>query len=99
MKGVRKPNDSQEKRGKQAFRRTINNRNEEHPNSEKELGQLKGNTIVGKHHKVAVITLVERLSKYIITIKPDGHRTSDVESSLNNWLYTLPRHTFQSIIF
>src|SRR5699024_10082685 len=97
MKGKRKPNGHQEKRGKQAFRRTINDRNEEHPNYEKEFGHLEGDTIVGKHHKSAVITLVERLSKCIITIKPDGRRASDVESSLNNWLHTLPRHTFKSI--
>lgn len=99
MKGKRKPNGHQEKRGKQAFRRTINERNEEHPNYEKEFGHLEGDTIVGNHHKSAVITLVERLSKCIITIKPDGRKARDVESSLNNWFHTLPRHTFKSIIF
>lgn len=89
----------QEKKRKQAFRRTMNDRNEEHPNYEKEFGHLEGDTIVGKHHKSAVITLADRLSKCIITIKADGRRARDIESSLNNCFHTLPRHTFKSIIF
>lgn len=99
MKGKRKPNGHQEKRGKQAFRRTINNRNEEHPNYEEEFGHLEGDTIVGNHHKSAVITLVERLSKCTITIKPDGRKARDVEKSLNTWFDKIPIHTFKSIIF
>ncbi|BDP76792.1 hypothetical protein EfmAA242_10200 [Enterococcus faecium] len=37
-----------------------------------EFGHLEGDTIVGIHHKSAVITLVERLSKAIIALKPEG---------------------------
>jgi len=66
MKGKRKPNGHQEKRGKQGFRRSINNRNEEHPNYEKEFEHIEGETIVGNQHKSAVITLIERLSKCIM---------------------------------
>lgn len=99
MKGKRKPNGHQEKRGKQAFRRTIDDREKEHENYTNEFGHLEGDTIVGHHHKSAVITLVERLTKCIITIKPAGRKAHDVEKSLNNWLQTLPRNLFKSIIF
>jgi len=86
MKGKRKPNGHQEKRGKQAFRRTIDDREQEHSNYTNEFGHLEGDTIVGHHHKSAVITLVERLTKCIITIKPEGRKAHDVEKSLNYWL-------------
>lgn len=99
MKGKRKPNGHREKRGKQSFKRTIEERKQEHPNYEKEFGHLEGDTIVGKHHKSAVITLVERLSKCIITIKPEGRKAKNIEKSLNNWLEILPRNFFKSIIF
>lgn len=99
MKGKRKPNGHQEKRGKQAFRRTIKDRDQEHPNYENEFGHLEGDTIVGNHHKSAVITLVERLSKCIITLKPEGRKASDIEKSLNDWLYDVPKNLFKSIIF
>src|SRR5690625_2994236 len=99
MKGKRKPNGHQEKRGKQAFRRTIRERDQEHPNYENEFGHLEGDTIIGNHHKGAVITLVERLSKCIITIKPEGRKAKNIEKSLNDWLQGLPRNLFKSIIF
>lgn len=99
MQGKRKPNGHQEKRGKQGFRRTIRDRDEEHPNYKKEFGHLEGDTIVGRHHKSAVITLVERLSKCIIAIKPAGRQAIDIETSLNQWLTKLPRNLFKSIIF
>ena len=45
------------------------------------LVTLKVDTIVGIHHKSAVITLVERLSKVIITIKPNGRKALDIETA------------------
>jgi len=99
MKGKRKPNGYQEKRGKQSFRRSIRDRDNEHPNHQEEFGHLEGDTIVGRHHKSAVITLVERLSKCIIAIKPAGRQAANVEDSLNQWLNQLPKHLFKSIIF
>jgi len=72
MKGRRKPNGHQEKRGKLPFRRTIHERNVHYQHFNEEFGHLEGDTIVGIKHKSAVITLVERLSKVIITLKPMG---------------------------
>ena len=99
MKGKRKPNGHQEKRGKQAFKRSIDDRNQEHPNYQKEFGHLEGDTIVGRHHKSAVITLVERMSKCIIAIKPNGRKACDIEVALNDWFQGIPKHLFKSIIF
>lgn len=99
MKGKRKPNDYKEKRGKQAFMRNIRERVADYPEFENEFGHLEGDTIVGKDHKSAVITLVGRKSKAIITLKPDGRKASDVSKSLDNWLRILPKNLFRSIIF
>lgn len=99
MKGKRKPNGHQEKRGKQAFKRGIDDRNQEHPNYQKEFGHLEGDTIVGRHHKSAVITLVERMSKCIIAIKPKGRKACDIETALNDWFLGIPKHLLKSIIF
>src|SRR5699024_2824932 len=99
MKGKRKPNGHKEKRGKQSFRRTIKEREQEHPNYAKEFGHLEGDTIVGHQHKSAVITLVECVSKCIIAIKPKGRKAQNVEEALNSWFQSLPRNLFKSIIF
>ncbi|TKN21387.1 IS30 family transposase, partial [Enterococcus faecium] len=74
MQGKRKPNGYKEKRGKQAFKRNISERKKDYVVFEEEFGHLEGDTIVGIHHKSAVITLVERLSKAIIALKPEGRK-------------------------
>ncbi len=79
MKGKRKPNGYQEKRGKQQFKRTLKEREACYPTYNKEFGHLEGNTIIGKDHQSAVITLVERLSKVMITLKPTGRTAQAVE--------------------
>ena len=84
MKG-KKPNGHQEKRGKQQYQRSIHDRPDNYPDFNSEFGHLEGDTIVGIHHKSAVITLVERLSKVIITIKPNGRKALDIETALNQW--------------
>ncbi|BCZ35687.1 hypothetical protein GVanDAA622_03780 [Enterococcus faecium] len=85
MKGKRKPNGHQEKRGKQQYQRSIHDRPDNYPDFNSEFGHLEDDTIVGIHHKSAVITLVERLSKVIITIKPNGRKALDIETALNQW--------------
>ncbi|EGO7898007.1 IS30 family transposase [Enterococcus faecalis] len=99
MKGKRKPNGHQEKRGKHAFRRSIHERSNDYTSFEEEFGHLEGDTIVGKKHKSAVITLVERLSKVIITLQPEGRRAIDIENRLNQWMQSVPKHLFKSMTF
>ena len=99
MQGKRKPNGHQERRGKQAFKRNISERKREHPSFETEFGHLEGDTIFGVHHKSAVITLVERFSKVIIALKPEGRKAVNIEESTNTWLQSIPRNLFKSITF
>lgn len=68
-KGKRKPNGHSEKRGKQSFRSDQLERAESYPDFKTEFGHQEGDTIVGEKKKSAVITLVERCSKAIITLK------------------------------
>lgn len=56
MKGKGKPNGHKEKRGKQALKRNISERLTDYPQFEDEFGHLERDTIVGIHHKSAVIT-------------------------------------------
>lgn len=99
MKGKKKPNGYKEKRGKKSFRRTLEDRLESYPNYTNEFGHLEGDTIIGKDHKSAVITLVERVSKAIITLKPEGRTYEEVETRLINWFSKMPRNIFKSMTF
>ncbi|WP_142958105.1 IS30 family transposase, partial [Enterococcus durans] len=94
MQGKRKPNGYKEKCGKQAFKRNISERKKDYVVFEEEFGHLEGDTIVGIHHKSAVITLVERLSKAIIALKPEGRKAVDIENSINEWLQSVPKNLF-----
>ena len=95
----RKSNGYSEKRGKQAFLRDLCERAELYPDFHTEFGHLEGDTMVGEKHKSAVITLVERLSKAIITLKTKGRKASDIEASINQWLSQFSNHLFKSITF
>ena len=99
MKGKRKPNGHQERRGKQAFKRHISEREADYPSFQQEFGHIEGDTIVGARHKSAVITLVERLTKVIIALKPAGRKARDIEVALDQWFQGIPRHLFKSITF
>ncbi|SRB54186.1 transposase (pseudogene) [Staphylococcus aureus] len=99
MKGKRKPNGHSEKRGRQTFKRNISERIEEFPLFNKEFGHLEGNTIVGRRHGSAIITLVERVSKMIITLRPLGRKATDIENALHSMFSSLPSHIFKSITF
>ncbi|ULG75112.1 IS30 family transposase [Macrococcus brunensis] len=99
MKGKRKPNGHHEKRGRQTFKRHISERTVEFPDFDTEFGHLEGDTIVGRHHGSAVITLVERVSKMIITLRPEGRKASDIEKALNSMFAALPYRLFKSITF
>lgn len=98
-KGKRKPNGKKEMRGRQSFRRDLRERADLYPYFDTEFGHLEGDTIVGKNHKSAAITLVERLSKAMITLQTNGRKASDIEYSISRWLSQLPIHLFKSIAF
>ena len=81
------------------MRRDLRERADSYPNFKTEFCQLEGDTIVGEKHKSAVITLVECLSKAIITLKINGRKASDIEASINQWLSQVPSHLFKSRTF
>ena len=99
MQGKRKINGHQERRGKQAFKQNIVERKTNYASFEIEFGHLEGDTIVGFHHKSAMITLVERLSKVIIALKPEDRRAIDIEKATNTWFQSVLRNLFKSITF
>ncbi len=99
MKGKRKPNGHQETRGKQGDKKSLGDRKRAYPAFEKEFGHLEGDTIIGKNHKSAVITLAERVSKLIIALETPGRKAKDIEVTLNSWFEKLPRNIFKSITF
>lgn len=96
MKGKRKPNDHKEKRGKQAFKKNIFERLNNYPHFKEDFGHLEGDSIVGVHYKNVVITLVKRLSKAIITLKPNVRKAQDIEVAVNNWLRFIPKKSLQN---
>lgn len=98
-RGKRRSNGQKETHEKQAFRRGLRERADVYPDFKTEFGHLDGDTIVGEKHKSAVITLIERFSKAIITLKTNGRKASDIESSINQRLPHVPDHLFKSITF
>ena len=86
MKGKRKPHVHLEKRTKQQFKSSIHDRADNYLDLYSKFDHLEGDTFVGVHSKNAVITLVEKLFKVIITIKPNGRKASDVKTTLNQWI-------------
>lgn len=99
MKGKRKLNGHSEKRGRQTFKRHISERIEEFPLFNKEFGHLERDAIVGRRHGSAIITLVERVSKMITTLRSLGRKPTDIENALNSMFSALPSHIFKSITF
>ena len=54
---------------------------------------------MGEKHKRAVITLVERCSIAIITLKTNGRKASYIEAYINQWLSQVPSYLFKSTTF
>jgi len=100
MKGNRHPNGYIEKRGKVSHAgRSIHTRLTDYPAYNHEFGHLEGDTIIGKQHHGAVMTLVERQSKLMITLNVHDRSASNIETHTINWLKKLPQHLFKSITF
>lgn len=99
MKGKRKPNGHKEHRGKQTFKQNILEIEKDYPHFKEEFNHIEGDTIIGVHHKSAVTTLVERLSKAIITLKPKGRKAANIETTMNQWFQSIPKNLVKSITF
>ena len=70
-KGKRKPNNHEETRGKINNCKTIHERDEKYPKVCKNevFGHFEGDTIIGEKRKSAIVTLVDKESKYIVLLK------------------------------
>ncbi|MCH5388437.1 IS30 family transposase, partial [Limosilactobacillus fermentum] len=66
------------------------------PNYTKEFGHLEGDTVQGKHHQGAVMTLVEHLSKVEIVLNVHAKKAENINRHLSEWLSKFPRHFFKS---
>ena len=100
MKGKRHPNGYVERRGKAGhLGRSIYQRYHDFPHYQQEFGHFEADTVQGKAHRGAVMTLVERQSKVIIVL--NVHRKTDeaVNYHLDKWLSKMPRHFVKSITF
>lgn len=65
----------QDRRGQIAGRQSIHLR-EEVINQRQRLGDFEGDTVIGKHHKGAILTLVDRKSLYVHIVPLGRHRKS-----------------------
>ena len=75
MKGKRHPNGYVERRGKAGrLGRALSERHQDYPNYHNEFGHFEVDTIQGKNHRGAVMTLVERKSKAVIILNT-RHKT------------------------
>ena len=99
-KGKNKPKNYQETRGKINNCKTIHNRNEQYPNasSNQEYGHFEGDTIVGKNRQSAIVTLVEKKSKYIVLLKA-SRKSQDVKDATLKWLNNYEKDVITTITF
>lgn len=99
-KGKRKKNYQKETRGKINDCKTIHERDEKYPEAKPsiEFGHFEGDTIVGEKRKSAIVTLVEKQSKYIVLLKA-SRKSEDVLNSIKTWLATVPENGIKTIVF
>lgn len=97
--GKRRANGTKETRGKINDKRPIDSRYDYYPDFSDEPGHLEGDTIVGLAHQSCVLTLVERVSKFIIAVKPSGQKATDISRAFHEALSAYPKNTFKSVTF
>ena len=98
MKGKRHPNGYVEHHGKPGqLGRSSYQRYRGLPHYRHEFGHFEGDTVQGKAHRGAVMTLVERQCIAMIVLSIH-HKTDDaVNCQLDQWLAKLPRHFVKSM--
>ena len=70
-----------------------------YPNFATEFAHFERDTIVGKDHKSCVITIIEKESKAIVTLKPENSTSKSIEERLDKWLEQIPIKLVKSITF
>lgn len=100
MKGKRHPNGYIERRGKAGrLGHSIYQRYRDFPHYQHEFGHFESDTVQGKAHHGAVMTLVERQSKVMIILNVHNKTDEAVNYHLDKWLSKMPRHLVKSITF
>lgn len=99
-KGRRKKNHQKETRGKINNCKTIHERDIKFPkaNLNVEFGHFEGDTIVGEKRKSAIVTLVEKQTKYIVLLKA-SRKSEDVYNALEQWLKITSNIDLKTIVF
>ena len=99
-KGLRKWTHKNETRGKINVCNTIGQRDEKYPEiaDKKTFGHFEGDTIVGKERKSAVVTLAERLSKYIVLLKA-SRKSIEVETAVIKWSNNIKKGKVKTVTF
>lgn len=98
--GKRHPNGYVERRGKAGqLGRSIHERAKDFPHYATEFGHLEVDTVQGKKHQGAVMTLTERQSKVEIVLNVHEKTADAINQHLSQWLRKFPRHFFKSITF
>ena len=92
MKGKRHPNGYVERRGKAGrLGRALSERHQDYPNYHNEFGHLEADTIQGKKHRGAVMTLVERKSKAVIILNTRHKTDKAIFEKLDALLSVTPK--------
>ena len=100
MKGKAHPNGYEEHRGKAGLLgRSIYQRYRDCPHYQDEFGHFEADTVQGKAHLGAVLTLVERQSKVMILLNIHHKTDEAVNCQLDQWFAKLPRHFVKSTTF
>lgn len=68
-------------------------------NTRREIGHWEGDTILGKKGKSAILTLVERKTRFTYLFKLEDKRSYSVEEYLKKLFKRLPQKVFKSITF
>src|SRR5699024_8236062 len=98
MKGKRRPNGYVERRGKAGqLGQSIHQRAIGFPNFNREFGHLEADTVQGKGHQGAVMTLVERTSKVEVILNVHSKTATSVIKHLPEWLVRFPPRFVVSI--
>ncbi len=99
-KGKRQPNNHKESRGKINDCKTIHERDKIYPNIKDnlEFGHFEGDTIIGEKRKSAIVTLVEKKSKFIVLLKA-SRKSDDVLNAVKKWLRDTSPSPIKTIVF